>query len=453
MKKKLFILAFLAFEIASIFIACQGPDLFHPSEKSNWKAPYWNNSNKDKDAIAEARAWYNLHRNEVEFIATRTDSYHLFGDMEPNWKQTYTRKTTEFTSIESSLKTSEGIFIVSPDCQEKYKETGNKRYLVTMTRLIILKYTDKRTMIGFFMTISPSAEYLEKTKFRPFYSTYAKRDKVFDGFIYYHDMQGNFVNGWKYTKGKIAYAIQPRTAINLPTRSYREICVPQYEYICESEEGYVNEEGEITVEAHCDYQYIGDNCYTVDDGDTDTGEDGGSSGGGGYQPGGGGQTGGGSSSITKNMPSYSTLSSKFNEVAKMGSADVYQKIGGNIYNNYLSNPTLYANACALRISYALNQITGHEIAFTEGKTVSGDVDRNGTKEWYYISIINLTDYLNNTYGSAKKLSREQIQGKKGIIKLTDCNWSDATGHIDVWDGNTCLSHDYSVCQTVYFWEI
>lgn len=460
MKKNLSILVFLAFITSGMFIACQGPDLFHPSSGSNWKAPYWNNSNKDKDAIAEARAWYNLHRDEVEFIATRTDNYRLFGDMEPNWKQTYTRKTTEFTSIESGLKTSEGIFIVSPDCQEKYKETEDKRYLVTMTRLIILKYTDKRTMIGFFMTISPSAEYLEATKFRPFYNTYAQRDKVYDGYIYYHDMQGNFVNGWKYTKGKITNAIHPQTASILPTRSYREICIPQYEYVCESEEGYVNEEGEVTVEGSCFYQYIGDHCYTVDDGDGDGGSDtgdsgssGGGGGGGGYQPGGGSQTGGGSGTTTKTMPSYTTLSTKFNEVAKMPSADVYKKVGGNIYYNYQSAPQKYANACALRVSYALNSIAGHEIPFQIEKTISGDVNRDGVKEWYYITVENISNHLNNTYGQSKKVTREQIQGKKGIIKLTDCDWTDATGHIDVWDGSSCLSSDYPVCKTVYFWEI
>ena len=453
MKKKLSILAFLAWMTAGVFFACQGPDLLHPSADSNWKAPYWNNSNKDKDAIAEARAWYNLHRDEVQFIATRTDSYRLFGDMEPYWKQTYTRKTSEFTSIESNLHTSEGLFFVSPDCQKRYRETGDKRYLVTVTRLIALKYTDNRTMIGFFMTISPSAEYLEMTKFRPFYSTYAKRDKAFDGYIYYHNLTGNFVNGWKYTKGKIDYAIHPKSESALPTRSYKEICVPLYEYYCEDGENYINEEGEVVVVAHCDYLYVGDNCYTVDTGDSGGGESGGGSGsgGGGYQPGGG--SGGGSTSTIKSLPSYTALAARFNEVKNLSSPNVYKKIGGFVYQNYLSEPNKYANACGLRLSYALNQVAGHEIPL-DSRTISGDVNRDGTKEWYYVSSIDITTYLHNTYGRGKQVTREQIQGKKGIISMTGCHWvgTSAVGHVDIWYGSGCLYQDYPECGTVYFWE-
>lgn len=147
MKREL-VITVLGLAVISMFAACQSPELFHSLENSNWKIPDWNNKNKDKDAIAEARSWYNLNRDEVSFIATRSDGYRLFGDMEPYWKQTYTRKTNEFTSVESGLKTSEGIFIVSPDCQAKYKETGDKRYLITMTRLIILIYTINFSLSG-----------------------------------------------------------------------------------------------------------------------------------------------------------------------------------------------------------------------------------------------------------------------------------------------------------------
>ena len=48
------------------------------------------------------------------------------------------------------------------------------------------------------MTIMPSVEYMEQTDFKSFYNSYLKRDKNFDGYIIYHDLDGNFVNGWKY---------------------------------------------------------------------------------------------------------------------------------------------------------------------------------------------------------------------------------------------------------------
>lgn len=264
MKKRLLIALLIFTGGISIFIACQGPELFESSEENKWDVPVWNNKNRDRDAIAEARQWYNLHREETEFMVTRSGKYSLFKDMEPAWKQCYTRKTDEFTSIESGIRALGGVYLVAPDCEQRFKATGDKRYLVTQTRLIILKYKDGRDMIGFFMTLSPSAKYLETTKFRPFYSTYAQREKTFDGYIYYHDMQGRFVNGWKYTDGKATHALSLKNDSHPQTRSSSEYCVPVYEFECEQTEGEVNEEGEVVVNAECNYYYVGESCFTLE---------------------------------------------------------------------------------------------------------------------------------------------------------------------------------------------
>lgn len=263
MKKKLLISLLVFIGGIFTFIACQGPELFGLPEGSEWKVPVWNNKNRDRDAIAEARQWYNLHREETEFMVTRGGKYSLFKDMEPAWKQCYTRKTNEFTSIESGIKALGGIYLVTPDCEQRFKTTGDKRYLVTQTRLIILKYKDGRDMIGFFMTLSPSAKYLEMTKFRPFYSTYAQREKLFDGYVYYHDMQGRFVNGWKYTDGKVTHALSPQNDSQPQTRSSTLYCIPVYEFECETE-GSVNEEGEVVIQGDCDYYLIGESCIQIE---------------------------------------------------------------------------------------------------------------------------------------------------------------------------------------------
>jgi hypothetical protein len=44
------------------------------------------------------------------------------------------------------------------------------------------------------MTISPDLKYLERTDFNPFEKKhYLKRDSKYSGYIFYHDMNGNFV--------------------------------------------------------------------------------------------------------------------------------------------------------------------------------------------------------------------------------------------------------------------
>lgn len=261
MKRKILIPLFFGITIISVFIACQGIEIFDLPKSVDWNTPAWNNKNQDRDAIAEARQWYNLHREEIDAVMTRSNTRPLLGDMEPIWKQTYTRKTDEYTSVESYLRAYSGLHFVTPDAKQKFESTGDRRYLLSLTRLVQLKYQDGREMIGFFMTLSPSAKYFEATKFRSFYSTYAQRDKHYDGYVLYHDLQGRFVNGWQYTDGKITQSIKPKPDSLPLTRASLLVCLPVYEFHCEQQEGYVDEEGTPTAVSKCGEEQVGEICF------------------------------------------------------------------------------------------------------------------------------------------------------------------------------------------------
>ncbi len=48
----------------------------------------------------------------------------------------------------------------------------------------------------------------------------------------------------------------------------------------------------------------------------------------------------------------------------------------------------------------------------------------------------------------------RIWGKAGIIMYTDCGWTDATGHWDVYDGRQHRGHGHAdVCKTVKIWNV
>lgn len=161
---------------------------------------------------------------------------------------------------------------------------------------------------------------------------------------------------------------------------------------------------------------------------------------------------------TQSLPSYTTLSTKFQEVSKLTASEVCKKIGGNVYYNYQNWPDQYNNACALRISYALN-LASANIPYEAGITISGDANSDGTKEWYYYKVADLVNYLNHTYSQCESYETDntvpsEIAGRVGIICYQDCNWSDATGHIDIWDGTKSIGTDYyNNCGTVSFWEL
>ena len=170
----------------------------------------------------------------------------------------------------------------------------------------------------------------------------------------------------------------------------------------------------------------------------------------------GGAYGGESYNATYSSPiPMGKLIEMFNNVAKMDADKVYKLIGGSVLNNHISNPKDFSNACALRLSYALNMIKDFEIPYANGQTLSGDVNRDGVKEWYYFRMEDIKTYIDNiSSGTFKKVSKNEIIGKKGIISFGDCNWSNATGHVDVWDGSKVLGDDHSNdCDEIYFLEI
>lgn len=100
-------------------------------------------------------------------------------------------------------------------------------------------------------------------------------------------------------------------------------------------------------------------------------------------------------------------------------------------------------------------IKGFEISFVKDQTISGDVNRDGVKEWYYYKMADIKTHIDNiTSGTFEKVSKNEIIGKKGIISFGNCDWTDATGHIDVWDGSKVLGDDHSNdCDEIYFLEI
>ena len=59
----------------------------------------------------------------------------------------------------------------------------------------------------------------------------------------------------------------------------------------------------------------------------------------------------------------------------------------------------------------------------------------------YISYTTLSHY----FARIKHLAPSQVGqliGKKGIIIFTDCNWTNASGHVDLFNGKEVEGHGY-----------
>ena len=154
------------------------------------------------------------------------------------------------------------------------------------------------------------------------------------------------------------------------------------------------------------------------------------------------------SGLRCNKPSFAALWNNYpspdtypTAVQPSGRTSIWDLIGGRVGKN--GNSGIFKNSCTVRLSYALNK-SGCSIPYIKGKTVSG---ANG--DWYFFRLSDLSAYLEEQWGPAETISADDwktsLAGQTGIIEY-EIQWSDATGHASLWDGNTNVdgpAHDYS----------
>ncbi len=144
-------------------------------------------------------------------------------------------------------------------------------------------------------------------------------------------------------------------------------------------------------------------------------------------------------------PAFLTMWSKFNEIYGDGTvASVGKKIGGKVEENIKlgeKDPESgFTNACAIRMSYALNY-SGVTVTRGSWSTVSG-----GDKKWYIFRVVDMMRFLNHSFGKSDKIKKSPKQSdfakQQGIIVFNVSGWSSASGHATLWNGNSCSDNCY-----------
>jgi hypothetical protein len=140
-------------------------------------------------------------------------------------------------------------------------------------------------------------------------------------------------------------------------------------------------------------------------------------------------------------PSFTGAWAAFTAV-RLSVAGVGQKIGGNVQKNI--DAKIFQNACPIRMSYVLN-MTGFPIRKGSGyETVSG-----GDKRLYLFRVNEMMEYLRREFGKPDKtISSPKLAdfaNMKGILVVQGHGWSNARGHITLWDGTRCSD----TCHLMY----
>jgi hypothetical protein len=131
-------------------------------------------------------------------------------------------------------------------------------------------------------------------------------------------------------------------------------------------------------------------------------------------------------------PSFALCWTKFDEV-NVPVAGVGGKIGGKVKENIDSG--VFQNACPIRMSYVLNY-AGVPIPASGYNVVSGQ-----DKKWYIYRVNEMMAFLEEKFGAADKSAKtpepHDFAGLKGLIVVKGHGWSNALGHVTLWNGAGC----------------
>lgn len=140
-------------------------------------------------------------------------------------------------------------------------------------------------------------------------------------------------------------------------------------------------------------------------------------------------------------PDFDLMWSNFPDHVKYPSLDVlFNHIGGQLSRNVgLPGFSRNGNTCAVRMSRALNYgtmpLSRKVIAALGLHTLTGDDGK-----LYLFRVRELNTYLSNAIGitpqTITKGFSTSFSGTRGIVAFTVEGWSDATGHIALWDGTS-----------------
>lgn len=197
----------------------------------------------------------------------------------PDWKGAFAGKNDKVEVVETHIVTEGGFGFATESAYNQWKNTDNSGYITSVTRLVVMKYRKTGEMVSFLMTIVGDKEYLETKCFEMWDNTYLTKDKNFSGLVLFHSTQGDFVNGWRYTNGKVTHSVEVNfddgVGISLKSGHYECTTYVLWQVFgtC-TYLGITGEYGLISCNEDITYEYVGQvqQCTYVDDG------------GGGYNP-------------------------------------------------------------------------------------------------------------------------------------------------------------------------
>ena len=163
-------------------------------------------TNEKIERINEARSWYDVHYPTELSLNLFNDSKGAF-KAKPDWSKATTNYSNDRSkTVEIPLFSMGRFGFATLESKTAYLDSSDKRYMQSVTRLVIKSQEDSYS--AFFMTIIPHMSYQKKTNFNAFTSSYRKWKNGFSGYVFYHNLKGDFTNGWEILEGKVIRTVK-----------------------------------------------------------------------------------------------------------------------------------------------------------------------------------------------------------------------------------------------------
>lgn len=164
--------------------------------------------------IGQAQSWFQSNYNATiifnndKGIAYKKDNSGKRVVLRPDWNMAFTSTRGNLQTVEVGMQVQGQFRQVRPSAYNKWKETDNLNYTVSMLRLVFLKEKHTDNIRTFIMSVIPEADYLESKNFKLWKNTYFSKDKNFSGNIMFYSPIGKYINGWKLDDGKVSASIE-----------------------------------------------------------------------------------------------------------------------------------------------------------------------------------------------------------------------------------------------------
>lgn len=163
----------------------------------------------DQSCLERVKVWYAEQKQgeEVMLSSLARSGGELLFYTEPSWNYFCESENENCLAIDVALTDRIALDFVLESNKKKYEETGEHRYRRSYSRLVILTSKATGSKTGFIMTLLPSVKYVERNN-QVENNLYLYRDPNYDGMVFYHDLNGLFVNGWRYERGEVTGRVQ-----------------------------------------------------------------------------------------------------------------------------------------------------------------------------------------------------------------------------------------------------